>query len=144
MGLFDSKTKVEPQFNAQKGVMTIVIAAIAADGQASDAELSRMRSMCARSPIFSSNSKEEDDAVVDFALNVWQQLGEDAIKKAAAALKPELRETAFAFATEMIMADGIVGGEEEVFLNKLLQTLGLTEELGRAVIQVTMIRARGV
>ena len=111
---------------------------------ASDEEIARLRSMCARSPVFASNTKGEDDAVIDFALNVTDQLGMGAIEKAAEALKPELRETAFAFAVEMVLADGMVGQEEEAFIAKLAQLLGIHEELGRAVIQVTMIRARGV
>ncbi|HOU21023.1 MAG: tellurite resistance TerB family protein [Kiritimatiellae bacterium] len=145
MGLFDSfKTKVQPAFNPQKAIMTVVVAAIRVDGNVSDEEIARLRSMCARSPVFASNTKGEDDAVIDFALNVTDQLGMGAIEKAAEALKPELRETAFAFAVEMVLADGMVGQEEEAFIAKLAQLLGIHEELGRAVIQVTMIRARGV
>lgn len=145
MGLLDGfKTKLEPQFNTQKSVMTIIVAAIMADGEVSEGEVSRLRSMCARSPIFASNSKEEDDAVVDFALNICNQLGADAVKKAAEGLKPELKETAFAFSAEMILADGLVGDKEEAFLNQLVNTLGLSDDIGRAVIQVTMMRMRGV
>ena len=102
MGLFDSlKSKKEPTFDPQKSVMTIVVASIMADGDASDEEIGRMRSMCARSPIFSKNTKDEDDTVIDFAINVVKQLGDDGIAKAANALKPELKETAFAFASEI-------------------------------------------
>jgi len=144
MGLFDGfKTKTQPVFTAQKAVMTIVIAAIKADGNVSDEEVGRLRSMCARSPLFSANSKEEDDAVIDFALNVSDQLGTDAVKKAAEALTPELKETAFAFATEIVLADSMVGEKEEAFISQLAGVLGVSDDLGRAVIQVTMIRARG-
>lgn len=143
MGLFDAfKSKAEPAFNTQKSVMTIVIAALLADGDASDEEVGRLRSMCARSPIFASNSKEEDDAVIGFALNVHKQLGFECVKKAAANLKPELRETAFAFATEIVLADGIVGDDEEKFIGALAETLGIPDDLGRAVIGVTLIRGR--
>lgn len=144
MGLFDGfKTKAQPTFNVQKSIMTIVIAAIKADGNVSDEEVGRLRSMCVRSPIFSENSKEQDAAVIDFALNVSDQLGADAVKAAAQALTPELKETAFAFATEMVLADGMVGDKEEAFLSQLAESLGVSEDLGRAVIAVTMIRGRG-
>lgn len=144
MGLFDGfKTKAQPTFNTQKSIMTIVIAAIKADGNVSDEEVGRLRSMCARSPIFASNAKEEDDAVIDFALNVSDQLGAEAIKKAAESLKPELRETAFAFATEMVLADSMVGEKEEAFISQLAVSLGVSEEVARAIILTTMIRGRG-
>lgn len=145
MGLFDGfKGEVQPTFDPQRAIMTIVIAAIKADGNVSDEEVGHLRSMCARSPIFASNSKEEDDAVIHFALNVTDQLGTGAIERAAEALRSELRETAFAFATEMVLADGMVGEKEEAFISQLAGSLGISEELGRAVIAVTTIRARGV
>jgi len=144
MGLFDGfKTKAQPTFNTQKSIMTIVIAAIKADGNVSDEEVMRLRSMCARSPIFASNSKEEDNAVIDFAMNVSDQLGTEAVKKAAESLKPEMKETAFAFATEMVLADSMVGEKEEAFISQLAGQLGVNEELARAIIITTMIRGRG-
>lgn len=144
MGLFDAfKSKAEPTFNTQRSVMTIVIAALLADGDASDEEIGRLRSMCARSPIFASNSKEEDDAVINFALNVYKQLGFDAVTKAGAILPQDLRETAFAFATEVVLADGSVGTDEEQFLGRLAEVLNIPENLGQAVIGVTLVRGRG-
>jgi uncharacterized tellurite resistance protein B-like protein len=136
------RAKVQPAFNPQRAIMTVVIAAIKADGSVSDEEVGRLRSMCARSPIFASNSKQKDDALFVFAPNVTDQLGPGAIQKAAEALKPELRETAFACATEMVLADGMVAESEEAFMSRLAGILGINEDLGRAVIAVTMIRAR--
>lgn len=142
MAFFGGLKKVDPTFNVQRAVMTIVIAAIKADGEIADEEITRLRSMCARSPIFSSNSREEDDAVIGFADNVTSQLKDQAIVKAAAALKPDLRETAFAFATEIVLADGMVGETEDAFISKLAQALQISEEVGSAIVNVTMIRLR--
>ncbi|HVT87726.1 MAG TPA: tellurite resistance TerB family protein [Tepidisphaeraceae bacterium] len=143
MGFFSGLKTSEPSFNVQRAIMTIIIAAIKADGEVSDDEVIRLRSMCARSPIFASNSKEEDDAVIGWADNVTTQLKADAIRKAAAALKSPLRETAFAFACEMVLADGMVGDAEEKFISMLGETLGISQELGSAVVQVTIVRMRG-
>lgn len=144
MGLFDSfKTKVEPTFNTQRSVMTIVVSALLADGQASQDEVRGLRSMCARSPIFASNSKDEDGAVIDFAVTVHEQFGFDAVSKAAASLSQELRETAFAFAIEVVLSDGVVGKDEEAFIERLVGVLKIPDELARAVIGVTLVRSRG-
>lgn len=144
MGLFDSfRAKTEPEFDTQRAVMTIVITALAADGEVDDEEVARMRSMCARSPIFAHNSKQEDDRVIDFALASIRRLGNDALGRAAAALTPPLRETAFAFAVEIVMADGHVGAQEEAFIDRLVRLLEVDEDVARAVIGVTAIRARG-
>lgn len=144
MGLFDSfRAKAAPQFDTQRAVMTIVISALAADGEVDDEEVARMRSMCARSPIFAKNSKQEDDRVIDFALAAVRQMGSDAIVRASEALTPPLRETAFAFAVEIVMADGHVGRQEEAFIDQLAKLLEIDEGLARAVIGVTAVRSRG-
>ncbi|MCF7976316.1 MAG: tellurite resistance TerB family protein [Phycisphaerae bacterium] len=145
MGLFDGlKSKTTPTFDPQKAIMTIVIAAIKVDGNVSSEEVGYLRSMCARSPIFANNSKDEDDSVIDFALNVTDQLGMEAVQQAAGSLTEELRETAFAFATEMVLADGIVGDKEESFITELAEMLGVNRDLAHAIIEVTLIRGRGV
>ncbi len=143
MKFFSGLKTTEPTFNVQKAVMTVVVAAVKADGDVSEDEIVRLRSMCARSPLFASNSKEEDDALIGFADNVTSQLKADAIAKAAAALKPELRETAFAFACEVILADGIVGEAEDNFMSMLAEKLQISEEVGNAIVKTTVIRMRG-
>lgn len=143
MGLFDGiKSKTTPQFNVQKAIMTIVVGAVSVDGNASDEEIGYVRSMCARSPIFATNTKAEDEALIDFAYNVIQQLGNDAIGMAAQALDHELRETAFAFATEIVLADGMVGKDEEAFITGLADILNIDGDLARNIINVTLIRGR--
>lgn len=145
MGFFDSlKNQVAPSFDVQKAIMTIVVSAVKSDGDVSDEEIGRIRTMCLRSPIFATNSKEEDDAVIRFADSVTKQLGFGAVEKAAAALKPELRETAFAFACDIVLADGIVGDEEDAFLSRLAAVLGISNAVGELLVNATIIRNRGI
>jgi len=143
MGFFSGLKASKPTFNVQRAVMTIVVAAVKADGKVSADEITRLRSICARSPIFAANAKEEDDAVIGWADNVTTHLKAEAISAAAAALKPELRETAFSFACEIVLADGIAGDDEEKFISMLGKELGITEQLGSAIVQTTIIRMRG-
>lgn len=143
MGLFDSfRSDVTPSFNVQQAIMTVVIAAVMADGEIADEEIGRVRSMCALSPIFASNTQEQDVAVIRFAVNVTSQMKEQATIKAAEVLTPELRETAFAFACDMILADGIVGQAEEAFLTSLMNVLGISENAGRSIVWATIVRNR--
>lgn len=145
MGLFDNlRSATTPSFNVQQAMMTIVLAAVMADGEVADEEIARVRAMCALSPIFASNTQEQDVAVIRFAVNVNSQMGEQALIKAAEVLKPELRETAFAFACDMVLADGIVGQNEEAFLTSLVSLLGITENAGRSLIWATIVRNRGM
>lgn len=145
MGLFDSfRAAVAPIFNVQQAIMTVVVAAVKADGAVAREEVMRIRSMCALSPIFAHNSTDQDDAVIAFADNVTSQMGEEAVVKAAEALQPQLRETTFAFACDMVLADGIVGRDEETFLISLMQRLGVSEDVGRSIVGVTLIRNRNL
>lgn len=144
MGLFDKlRSATELQFDEQRAIMTIVIGAIMADGEAEDEEMSRMRMMCSLSPIFARNSVAQDNAVIDFVLRALRQLDwDDLIPRAAAALSPELRETAFAFACDMLMADGVVGRAEESYLEDLARRLSIQDSTANAVVEVTVIRNR--
>ena len=125
-------------------IMTIVVAAVKADGQVADEEVMRIRSMCARSPIFRTNSVDQDTAIINFADSVTTQLGHDAIVQAAQRLTPELRETAFAFACDMVLADGVVGSSEEGFLEGLVRDLMISPEVGQSIVRVTVIRNRSL
>lgn len=143
MGLFDSfRSQVTPSFNIQQAIMTIVVAAVMADGEVADEEVMRLRSMCSLSPIFSGNSGDQDSAVIRFASNVYSQMGEQAIAEAAKVLNSELRETAFAFACDMVLADGLVGQKEERFLTALMNNLGVSDESGRSLVWATLVRNR--
>jgi len=145
MGLFDKlKAAGAPQFNPQRAVMTIIIAAIKADGDVSDDEISRLRSICARSPIFASNTKEEDDRLIDFAATVTDQLKDAAVSSAAEALTTEIRETAFAFACDMMLADGMVTDAEERYLGALARTLQLDDAVVQTLVHATVIRNRSL
>lgn len=143
MGLFDSfRSTMTPTFNVQQAIMTIVVAAVMADGEIADEEIGRIRSMCALSPIFAGNAHEQDMAVIRFAVNTVSQMKEEAVVKAAEVLKPELRETAFAFACDMVLADGMVGQNEEAFLTSLMNVVGIPENSARSLIWATLVRNR--
>jgi uncharacterized tellurite resistance protein B-like protein len=122
--------------------MTIVVGAVKADGQVSREEVIRLRSMCALSPVFMANTGEQDGAVISFADNVTTQLGDEAIARAIEVLTPELRETAFAFACDMILADGVLGRDEEVYITKLASKCAIPDETGKAIIYTTIVRNR--
>jgi uncharacterized tellurite resistance protein B-like protein len=130
----------EPTFDKQRAVMTIVTAAILADGEVSDDEVRRLRGMCALSPIFSHNSGDQDTEVIKFAVSVNGQSGERALGMAAASLSQTLRQTAFAFSCDMLLADGVVNEGEKQFIAGLAKTLGIDEATADAVILTTLIR----
>jgi uncharacterized tellurite resistance protein B-like protein len=144
MGLFDKlRGSSAVTFNPQQALMTIVVAAVKADGHVSDDEIRRIRALCLLNPLFSTNSTEQDNAILRFADNTTHQLGDQAVTLAAAALPPALRETAFAYACDMVLADGIVTADEERTIIDLTEKLQVSEELARAIVTTTLLRNRG-
>jgi tellurite resistance protein len=143
MGLFDGfRGPTEKKLSADEAIMTVVLGAIMADGEVDDDEVTRLKAMCVLSPIYARNTSERDRNIVQRALNQVSQDGEQAMRRAAAALSPALRETAFAFACDMVLADGVLASSEERFVEQLAETLELAPALARAIVQVTLIRNR--
>lgn len=142
MGLFD---KIRGQasrvtLDAQRAVMTVMVAAVKADGNIEDAEVAQIRSLCVWSPIFARNSKEEDSALIVFADNFTADEGlEGALRKAGEALSTPLRETAFSFAARIAFADGYLGEKEKAFLSNLVPWLKIEEERARQIVEVVAI-----
>jgi len=143
MGLFDGlKGSGGQAINTQQAIMMIVLSAIEADGDIADEEITRLRAMCFLSPIFASNSKDQDLMVLKFASDRNERLGSESLAVAGSNLSPELRETAFAFACDMILADGVVGSTEEAFLEKAVSQLEIDLEIAQSIVNVTLIRNR--
>ncbi len=59
------------------------------------------------------------------------------------ALNPQLRETAFAIATDLVFVDGIFTLEEKEFLVELAEALEISDEIGKKIIEVMTIKNCG-
>lgn len=145
MGIFSSlKGKIEQRLDPQKAIMVVIVAALKADGRVEDNEVKQIRSICAWSPIYSSNSKDEDTELMNFADDFTDKEGiVSSIVIAAKSLSPALRETAFCFATRVILADGSVGDGEINFLEGLARDLAIGEEKAGQIIDVIATMSNG-
>lgn len=144
MSVFDGPRAAAPTptFDVQRAVMTIIVAAVKADGSVSAVEVMRAKSICSGTQIYAANDSEQNIAVISFALDVTDQLGDGAIDHAAAALTPLLRETAFALACDMVLADGFLSSKEERYLTGLSNRLQIADHVVSTVIDATLIRNR--
>ncbi|MEK0178497.1 MAG: hypothetical protein EAZ98_18780 [Oscillatoriales cyanobacterium] len=55
-------------------------------------------------------------------------------------LNPQLRATAFAIATDLVLVDGIFTQEEKEFLVELAEALDISDELGNKIMEVMTIK----
>jgi tellurite resistance protein len=58
-------------------------------------------------------------------------------------LPKELRETAFAVATDLALADGELGGKEKEILTKIQQIMEIPEDKAVTIIEVILIKNKG-
>ncbi|MGH8002986.1 MAG: tellurite resistance TerB family protein, partial [Brasilonema sp.] len=58
-------------------------------------------------------------------------------------LSYDLREAAFAVATDLVLTDGVFLQEEQDFLNDLYQALGISADIATQIVQVMLIKNRG-
>jgi len=143
MSIFDAfRGQVSPTFSPQQAIMTIVVGAIRADGVVSDEEVNRLIAMCVLSPLFAHNTIEQDRFVIGYACNIYQSLGHQALAMASQALSPDLRETAFAFSSDMVLSDGLLTQNEENYLNWLKNALGIADDAAQSIIWATLVRNR--
>ena len=77
-------------------------------------------------------------------LNIIKKQGIDALVKLSNEnLSPELRETAFAVATDLALADGTIDQSEKDILTKIQQNLKISEDIAIKIIDVMLIKNKG-
>jgi uncharacterized membrane protein len=150
MGLFDSFRKGGVQECSQvslgpaEGFAAIMIIVVASDGHIAEEEISLLNATFERMKLFRSYPQDMISRMIDNLSNILRREGVAVLFGAAIATLPhELYETAFAIATDIVLADGHISKEEEVLLLSLCRALDLSENLVTQVIEVMLIKNRG-
>lgn len=149
MGLFDSvfnteKDMAEAELSPAEAFAAIALVAIAADGYLSDQEGRDMNMLLSRMQLFRSFSNEVMHRMLDKLLATLKRQGpSDLIDLAKRNLPQELRETAFAVATDLVLSDGTVTSQEQAFLDDLYRILEIPGDTALQIVQVMTIKNRG-
>jgi len=147
MGLFDkmfgAQSQVQEALNPAEPFAAITLAATASDGNLSDQQARGISSVLSRIKLFRSYSNDEIDRMFDKLLDSLRRYGINALSNSAKESLPyDLREAAFAVATDLVLADGLLTQQEQDFLN-LYQDLGISAEITTQIVQVMWIKNRG-
>jgi tellurite resistance protein len=148
MGLFDAvlgtQSQTQAVLNPAEAFAVVILTATASDGYLSVEHANSITFMLSRMKLFKSYPHEMMNSLFDKILGILQGDGFNALFNAAKdSLTQDLRETAFAVATDLVLAEGIVAEEEKNFLNDLYQALGVPSEIAIEIIQATLIKNRG-
>lgn len=142
MSLFSGFTGSGGQeaFDTHTAVMAPIVAAMLADGRVEQGELRQIRSICASSPIFARNSEAENEFLVSRCVQIIEDVGlAEACSKAAAALSPALRETAFVHALRVVFSDGYVGPLEREVTEQMMDWLRIDHDRARVMTDIVSV-----
>ncbi|NJL11005.1 MAG: tellurite resistance TerB family protein [Calothrix sp. SM1_7_51] len=148
MGLFDNmfskQSSVQEALNPAEAFAAIILAATASDGYISDEEARGICATLSRMKLFRSYPNDVMSRMLDTILGTIRREGINSLFNAAKdSLNPDMREAAFAFTTDLVLANDVVTIEEEDFLNDLYQSLGISSETAKQIVEVMLIKNRG-
>jgi len=148
MGLFDKvfgkETAASGVLDKQESFLAIALAVSAADGHISQSEVNGIISYLSRMKMFENISGNRMQAMFDNLIGIIRRQGVGPlVNMARASLPTELRQTAFACAVDIALADGVIEQDEQNLLEELQKVLEVPENIALNIIQVMIIKNRG-
>jgi hypothetical protein len=134
----------DSSMGSAEALASIAMVAIAADGYMAEQEGQDMTMLLSRMSLFSSYSSDALNHLFDLLLDRLKQEGPGIlVSEAKAALSQEMRETAFAIATDLVLSDRTVTPQEQAFLEDLYRILDIPSTTAQQIVQVMTIKNRG-
>ena len=121
--------------------MAIALSAVASDGKLNKPEVEKLRMMPFLCPLFK-DVEYVDPYILAVARFVGTNDTQKVLEASAKVLTPSLKETAFAWAVQMVHADGKVVPQEHKLLNQIIQALGLNGELAGKIRAIVPMLSR--
>ena len=147
MGLLDNVfggfAKEEP-FGPQDGFAGVLLCAAACDGHIADEEVQNLFTTLNRMKLYQNITQQRYGSMMDRLVGILKRTGpEGLLERAAPAVPPELRETAFANACDLVLADGVVDPAEKEFINDLMTRLSISGDQAITIVEVMVVKNKG-
>ncbi len=134
----------EQPFGPQEGFAGVLLGASACDGHIADEEVQSLMTILHRMKLYSRISPNQFGSIMDRLMGLLKRGGPEKLLAASVpAVPPELRETAFANAVDIVLADGVVDPEEKTFIDNLAAQLEMDEKRSLAIIKVMVFKNKG-
>ena len=128
----------------QEAVASLLVAAIAIDGEVNPDEAVRIGGLLGTSHLLRQPGDGSIDALANRAIVLLTEHGLPAILTGCAKVIPsDLRPTVFALATDLALADGRIGDREKVFIDELQAVLQIDQATAVKIVEVLLIKNRG-
>lgn len=146
MGLFDKVlgNRKETSFTTPEAMAGTVLAAAAADGYISDEEAMGLNTVLGQMRLFNNWSEHQYRSTMNKLVGILRRQGPLELMEICTDYIPsDLCETAFAVATDIVLADGIVTDEEKDFISRLQRLLKVDYDLAQKIVEVMVIKNKG-
>ena len=131
-------------FSKQEAFLGIALATSAADGTIDESEAKGMFAYLLQMRMFDGYTSRQMSDIFKKLVTVLENEGVGglvAIVKSS--LPSDLRETAFACAVDIALADGVIEDSEKELLEELQEVMEVSDEIGGKILEVMMIKNRG-
>ncbi|MEM7478662.1 MAG: tellurite resistance TerB family protein [Planctomycetota bacterium] len=149
MSLFDDVFEGESleasrPFGPQEGFAGVLLCASACDGHVGEEESQALGMIIHQKQLFSRLTDQQHSSLQDRLIGELRRGGpERLLEKAYPAVPPELRETVFANAVDIVLSDGVVEQEEKDFIDDLQTKLEIDEKRAKTIVQVMVYKNHG-
>lgn len=143
MGLFDKilGSKDVEKLEKEEAFAAISLAAIAADGYISDEEAQSIAVDLTKRKFFEKYNAKQINSMFQKLIKIIKNQGIEAlVEKSRESLPSDLRETAFAVAIDLALADGYLDKSEKDVLSRIQQHLGISDDVATKIIDVILIK----
>ncbi len=139
--LTESLTQTLIAFSPQEAYAGITLLAIASDSYLAEEELEAIDFHLRRMHLFQHFRPETMKNMYQKLFNILQKEGEELLLASARETLPsELREAAFATASDLVLADGMMSKVESSFLNQLSQALEIPASTATKILSVMQLK----
>lgn len=145
MSLFDKVLGIkEEKLNKEESFAAITLSAIAANGYISEEEGIGIITGLSRMHLFENYDNKRMKSMFNKLLNIIRnQSVNTLVTMSKDNLSHELRETAFAVATDLALTDGTIDKSEKDILTEIQESLEISEETAVKIIEVMLIKNKG-
>ena len=147
MGLFDNvfgDKSSQKELSRQEAFAGILLGASACDGHISSEEVQSLFTTTERMKMFENVSPNKWNSLMDALVKILKKDGPmKLVDRCAKALPDGLRETVFANACDIVLADGTVEDEEKEFLDHLQRVLELDGDTALTIVEVMITKNKG-
>jgi uncharacterized tellurite resistance protein B-like protein len=132
-----------PPLTLREAAVTVLVAAVAADGALAPAEEARLSALLSSMRLYRQVPREHLLHLIDNSLSLVGRTAPEALLAACAAvISGDVRASIFALAVELVFVDGTITEREKRFVDALQEAFAIDDHMALKIVEVLAIKAR--